>query len=169
MAKIIGVLGGSRIFIVRSKSTRYEEQMARTNEGAKDITIRLMAYCNLSKLKHSYWPFYTFYIFQCANTLLSTFEANSSSKTEIKQSKIRREKEIENAINSSSSLNKFDNISNGSTRDPRSHYMGCKYLTSSQLFALELQDPSIRQQLAIQLLVIDQSHMTTFSFSPLYR
>ncbi|CAE7503357.1 THO1, partial [Symbiodinium microadriaticum] len=32
--------------------------------------------------------------------------------------------------------------------------MGCKYLTSSQLFALELKDPSIRQQVCVQLLIL---------------
>jgi hypothetical protein len=31
-------------------------------------------------------------------------------------------------------------------------YSGCKYLTSSQLFSLQLRDPTVRQQVAVQIL-----------------
>jgi hypothetical protein len=31
-------------------------------------------------------------------------------------------------------------------------YSGCKYLTSSQLFSLQLRDPIVRQQVAVQIL-----------------
>eukprot|EP01034_Spumella_vulgaris_P001087 gene1087-1443_t len=31
-------------------------------------------------------------------------------------------------------------------------YMGCKFLTSSQLFSLQLRDPVLRQQISVQLL-----------------
>ena len=85
-----------------------------------------------------------------ANMLLGTFEADSSSSFELKQAKRRRETQIQNSIAASS---RGIDIPQASSSDPRSDYMGCKFLTSSQLFLLELQDPSIRQQVAIQLLV----------------
>lgn len=86
--------------------------------------------------------------------LLATFEADSGTSSELKQAKRRRQQEKEEALSSEGGVKQLCAMNNtGSSKDSRSEYRGCKYLTSSQLFLLELQDPSIRQQLAIQLLV----------------
>jgi hypothetical protein len=90
--------------------------------------------------------------------LLATFEADSGTSSELRQARRRRQKEKEEAATSAPDMDSTRGLGEGGGarkdgKDPRSDYMGCKYLTSSQLFLLELQDPSIRQQLAIQLLV----------------
>ena len=88
---------------------------------------------------------------QSANMLLETFEADSGNSSDMKQARRRRQKEKEDAIRASEQGDLGNSLVN--SKGPRSEYMGCKYLTSSQLFLLEMQDPFIRQQFAIQLLV----------------
>lgn len=92
---------------------------------------------------------------QSASMLLATFEADSSSSSELKQAKRRRQEQIQKAVvaAAASAARGQEHLQHVSSSDPRRDYMGCKFLTSSQLFLLELQDPSIRQQVAIQLLV----------------
>jgi hypothetical protein len=86
--------------------------------------------------------------------LLATFEADCSTASELKQAKRRRQSEKQEATAHSVHEQHIKQAATtSSAKDSRSDYMGCKYLTSSQLFLLELQDPAIRQQLAIQLLV----------------
>ena len=121
--------------------------MARLDEGmlnkSTPVLIILLGYDAILIFLYIHYP-------QSAGILLATFEADSSSSSELKQAKRRRQQQKEKAIAAAAiDQSKNDN----SSADPRSDYMGCKYLTSSQLFLLELQDPSIRQQLVIQLLV----------------
>lgn len=67
-----------------------------------------------------------------ANTVLGTFERSEYS-----------EQELQAMMSSSSST------SAGSGEEK---YMGCKYLTSSELLSLQIRDPLFRQQLAAQIL-----------------
>ena len=58
-----------------------------------------------------------------------------------------------NARSSSSSGDaNRNNAANGSGFSADETYLGSKYLTSSQLFSLQLKDSSVRQQLAVQVL-----------------
>ncbi|CAM9154644.1 unnamed protein product, partial [Ectocarpus fasciculatus] len=71
-----------------------------------------------------------------AETLLAAFEANSFTDSELGQS-----------IHSWEHLKKEAIL-----HENKNAYAGCKYLTSSQLFALQLKDPVIRDQISTQLL-----------------
>lgn len=44
-------------------------------------------------------------------------------------------------------------------------YFGCKYLTSAQLFQLQLHDPFIRMQLLLQLLIYFQRFVIVILFT----
>lgn len=94
------------------------------------------------------WP----ELLKSAKLLLDTFEADCN-KSEIRQAKRRHEQELKVAQCINSNNRAAKEILPGSFNTGESHYMGCKYLTSSQLFSLEFHDPAIRLQLGIQLLI----------------
>lgn len=95
----------------------------------------------------------------CVDSLLSAFEANAFTDSELEQSLSSWEQLQKFAVQYSNKVpekQKDTRISLGGSADlPSNHrdsYAGCKYLTSSQLFTLQLKDPVIREQISTQLL-----------------
>jgi THO complex subunit 1 len=92
----------------------------------------------------SYWNLFL----SNANSVLEMFEGIKYSDNEIQQANIRREKMI-----SSSILIPFENIKPEiNIINNRDKYMGCKFLTSSKLFLLQIRDPELCQQVCAQVL-----------------
>lgn len=79
----------------------------------------------------------------CVDFILKQFEDRPYSSAYIKQASETRLRTLLSTINSSGT-------NNVDTNDDI--YMGCKFLTSSQLFSLQLQDPQLRLQIITQLL-----------------
>ena len=97
-----------------------------------------------------------------ADVLLSAFEANAFTDSELEQSRNTFEnmkqnsvmftnRKLANEVNPLSPERSKAVMMDSSTGE--TSYAGCKYLTSSQLFALQLKDPIIREQICAQLLV----------------
>jgi len=90
----------------------------------------------------------------CVDFILKQFEDRPYSSTYIKQASETRLRTLLSTINNSSNNNVDSN---------NDIYMGCKFLTSSQLFALQLQDPQLRLQIIAQLLYM----VRYLKFSPI--
>jgi len=91
-------------------------------------------------------------------SLFRQVEAGSDAATRAEDEKREQEAKLvasktlyvqENPSSSSSS-------SSSTSDDPRA-YLGCKFLTSSELFALQLRDPLLRQQVCAQVLFLTHS------------
>lgn len=148
-----------------------EEDGEVSDSGAMDVTVVGQMNNLSSAIEYDYSLYRTFWDIQkflssdpkstssksswcemmsAADSILSVFESNKYSPSELKQAQIRREKVKQTALQCSTQIS---SLSTASGRNQHV-YMGCKYLTSSQLFALELKDPSIRLQVATQLLIV---------------
>lgn len=94
-----------------------------------------------------------------ADTVMSAFEANAFTDSGLEQSLHSWDQLQKLAIlhaNRRIQQGPIVNEKQAGTTPTLAHddsYAGCKYLTSSQLFALQLKDPVIREQLSTQLLM----------------
>lgn len=102
---------------------------------------------------------------QHARTVVQLFETYDFTDEELQQARAKQQKQTHHAaigISSGgssatgSSAAAPGTVAAGSATESGSGsdsgYSGCKYLTSSQLFSLQLRDPIVRQQVAVQIL-----------------
>ena len=94
-------------------------------------------------------------ITSCVDFVLKQFEDRPYPSTYIKQASEIRLRTLLNTVNNTNNAKAIN--ANDDT------YMGCKFLTSSQLFSLQLQDPQLRLQIIAQLLFM----VRYLKFSPI--
>ena len=107
-------------------------------------------------VESSYWADFNRHV----EAVLTAFEINSFSDSELTQALVNWESSkaaagTQNFIpkRSGSSSEDAEVKNNNNNNDAGDAYSGCKYLTSSQLFALQLKDPQIREQITTQLAI----------------
>lgn len=108
----------------------------------------LQSYMSTENKDYSTLSFWNLFLSN-ANSVLEMFEGIKYSDNEIQQAKNRREKMISSSISIPFDNNKagIKNIINN-----KENYMGCKFLTSSKLFLLQIRDPELCQQVCAQIL-----------------
>eukprot|EP01038_Epipyxis_sp_PR26KG_P012572 gene12572-16860_t len=91
-----------------------------------------------------------------AKRVLELFEVHGYTTDELQQAKNNYKQNIINATNSLRLTKDLNNnameVDTNAMVNNSSSYLGCKFLTSSQLFSLQLRDPLLRQQVAVQIL-----------------
>lgn len=86
---------------------------------------------------------------QHARTVVQLFEDYDFTDEELQQARAKAGT-LNNGTQENGSGNRDGVVA--VAQDQEDAYSGCKYLTSSQLFSLQLRDPIVRQQVAVQVL-----------------